>query len=129
MNDSVKILVIGLVCAVVCMILKQIGKEFIVPARLAAMLLIFGLIVGLIYPISAYIKNTMIDKVGVEYLEILLKSLGIAYVAHISSEMCRDFGEGNIASAIDIVGKIEIILLSLPLVEDITSISEELLKW
>ena len=129
MNDSVKILVIGLVSAVVCMILKQIGKEFIVPARLAAMLLIFGLIVGLIYPISAYIKNTMIDKVGVEYLEILLKSLGIAYVAHISSEMCRDFGEGNIASAIDLVGKIEIILLSLPLVEEITSISEELLKW
>ena len=64
-----------------------------------------------------------------EYLEIIIKALAIAYVTQISSELCRDCGEVGIATGIETVGKIEIIILSLPLINNIVAMSEELISW
>ena len=64
-----------------------------------------------------------------EYMEIILKTLAIAYITQISSEMCRECGENSIAFGIETVGKIEIVILSLPLINSIISMSEELLSW
>ena len=65
----------------------------------------------------------------VEYLEIILKALAIAYVTQISSEICRESGENSIAFGIETVGKIEIVILSIPLINNIISMSRELLEW
>lgn len=49
------------------------------------------------------------------YLNTIFKILGIAYLASFCAEICRDAGEGNIASKVEFAGKILILVLSIPI--------------
>jgi stage III sporulation protein AD len=49
------------------------------------------------------------------YLNTILKILGIAYLASFCSEICRDAGEGVIASRVEFAGKILILVLGIPI--------------
>ena len=129
MNDSFKICAIGIVFALVCVLIKNYRGEFLIPVRLASITIIFGVIVVLISPIIKFLNGVMGQTLPVEYMEIILKTLAIAYMTQISSELCKESGENSIAFCIETVGKIEIIVLGLPLINNIIAISRELLEW
>ena len=129
MSDSFKICAIGIIFAIVCVLIKNYRGEFLIPVRLAAIVLIFGVVVLLISPIVKFLNNIMGETLPLEYIEIILKTLAIAYMTQISSEMCRESGESSIAFGIETVGKIEIVILSLPLINNIISMAGELLEW
>lgn len=50
------------------------------------------------------------------YFKILLKIIGITYVADFSSSICQDAGYGAIAGQIEIFGKISILAISSPII-------------
>ncbi len=50
------------------------------------------------------------------YFRILLKIIGITYIADFSSSVCRDAGYGAIAGQIDLFGKISILAVSSPII-------------
>lgn len=129
MTESLKICAIGIVFAIICVLVKTYRSEFAITTRLAGIIVIFGGIIFFLSPIVEYLKKLMGQALSLEYMEIILKTLAIAYMTQLSSELCRDCGENNIASGIEIAGKIEIIILSLPLIDKIISLSEELLSW
>ncbi len=129
MSESIKLCAIGIAFAIICVLIKQYRTEFLVPTRLAAIILIAGMIIILVAPVLEFLKNLMEQALHYDYLEIIVKSLAIAYITHISSELCRDCGENGIATGIETVGKIEIIILSLPLINKMISMSEELISW
>lgn len=129
MNESIKICAIGIVCAILCVLVKNYRSDFLIPTRLTAVSIIFTLIIIFLSPLLDYIKKLMGMTLSYEYMEIIIKALGITYLVKISCEICRDCGESNIASGIEIAGKIEIMILSLPLVEKILAMSEELIAW
>ena len=129
MSDSFKICALGIVFAIVCVLIKNCRGEFLIPVRLASIILIFGALVVLISPIIKFLNNIMGQTMPLEYMEIVLKTLAIAYMTQISSELCRECGENSIAFGIETVGKIEIVILSLPLINNIISMSREFLQW
>lgn len=129
MNDSFKICAVGIIFVIICVIIKNSRSEFLVPTRLAALIVIFGVVGVLISPIIKFLNDIMGQTLPLEYMEIILKTLAIAYITQISSEMCRECGENSIAFGIETVGKIEIVILSIPLINSIISMSEELLSW
>ena len=129
MSDSFKICALGIVFAIVCVLIKNYRGEFLIPVRLASIILIFGALVVLISPIIKFLNNIMGQTMPLEYMEIVLKTLAIAYMTQISSELCRECGENSIAFGIETVGKIEIVILSLPLINNIISMSREFLQW
>jgi stage III sporulation protein AD len=49
------------------------------------------------------------------YLNTIFKILGIAYLASFCGEICRDAGEGSIASKVEFAGKILILVLAIPI--------------
>lgn len=51
-----------------------------------------------------------------EYLNILLKMIGITYICEFSAGICRDAGFQTIASQIEVFGKVCILLFGLPIV-------------
>ncbi|MDD6402489.1 MAG: SpoIIIAC/SpoIIIAD family protein [Lachnospiraceae bacterium] len=59
--------------------------------------------------IFRYVK---VDKI---YLILLLKLVGIAYVSEFGSGICKDAGYSAVASQIEIVGKLTMLLVSLPI--------------
>lgn len=129
MSDSFKICAIGIVFAMVCVLIKNYRGEFLIPTRLASIIIIFGAVTLLISPVIKFINSIMGQTISLEYMEIILKTLAIAYMTQISAEICRECGENSIAFCIETVGKIEIVILSIPLINNIISISRELLEW
>ena len=61
-------------------------------------------------------------------VSVLLKALGISLLTHASSTVCRDCGEGSIAYYVELAGKIEMLILSLPLIKGILDMAIELLE-
>ena len=50
---------------------------------------------------------------------LIFKALGICYLTQFSADICRDCGESAVASAAEIFGRIQLVLLSLPLFEEL----------
>ena len=57
----------------------------------------------------------------------ILKVLGIGYLTGITTDVCRELGSGMLASAVTLVGRIEIICVALPFFDEIVRIGGELL--
>ena len=52
---------------------------------------------------------------GSVYIGILLKMVGITYVAEFGANLCRDAGYGSVASQIEFYGKLMLLAVSIPL--------------
>lgn len=54
------------------------------------------------------------------YLLILMKMTGTAYVCEFASNLCQDAGCRTIASQVEMIGKLSMLLLSMPIVTALT---------
>ena len=63
-----------------------------------------------------------------EYFTIMLKGLSIAFLCECACDICRDCGESSIASKVEFAGKVELLLLSLPLLRSVIELSKDLLS-
>lgn len=66
-------------------------------------------IIGSIRTISKYIS---IDK---QYMVVLFKLIGIAYICEFASGISKDAGYSAVASEIELVGKLTMLMVSLPI--------------
>lgn len=60
------------------------------------------------------------------YGEPLLRGAGIAMLTEVGVEICRSLGEGNTAGYVSLLGKAEILLMTLPLYRQLL---EMVLEW
>ncbi len=78
------------------------------------------LIVSGMREISSFIN---VDKT---YIAVLIKLIGIAYICEFAAGISKDAGYGAVASQIELIGKLTMLMVSLPilmqLVESITSL-------
>ena len=51
-----------------------------------------------------------------EYITIILKIIGISYVAEFASDVCKDCGYGAMSNQIQTVGKLTVLGISMPIV-------------
>ena len=56
-----------------------------------------------------------------EYVAILLKTVGLAYLAEFGAQLCRDSGQGAAALKIEFAAKIAILMLAMPVIASIIS--------
>lgn len=119
---------IALTAAALAVLLKQYQQDFSMLVGLAAGTLILLSVVLKIQPVVAEI-NSLLSKSGVnpQYVQILLKSLGICFVTQLATDSCRDAGETAIASKVELAGKVCILLMALPLFEQVANLAIGLL--
>ena len=117
----------GVVVTLVLLVLvKEIKKEYapIMITALSVILLGFAIRRGM--PLFEYIKG-LGDGVGEEYFYVLFKCFGIAVATQMLSDMCCDFGAQSLSGKVEFVGKIGILMTTVPLVEALLELSERLL--
>ena len=49
------------------------------------------------------------------YFKLLIKIIGITYLAEFSSDLCKDAGANTLASQIELFGKLSILVLCMPI--------------
>ena len=77
----------------------------------------------------AYVRSLFSGADFGEIGSILLKALGVAFLAQICSDICRDCGENSAAAGVELVAKLEILLLCLPMLEKVLGTAREVLSW
>lgn len=61
-------------------------------------------------------------------VKIMLKSLGVSLAASLAADICRDYGEGTVSSAVNFVAKCELVLIAFPLWKSIVELAFSMLK-
>lgn len=106
---------LALIAAVLSVILKSERPEIAMEISIVTGIVIFLM---LIFKISAVLSllQEIASKVNIDfvYVTTILKIVGIAYITTFGAEVCRDAGEGAIASKIEFAGKILIMVLAIP---------------
>lgn len=115
--EIIKIIGIGLVALIVIIILRQYRPEFAVYASLIVGALILLLAMDKLTGIIQLLDN-LASKANVnnQFLSIILKITGIAFLTEFAVSICKDSGETAIASKIDLGGKVIIIAMSIPII-------------
>lgn len=115
------------VCA--ALVIKQWKSDLLPLVRVAVLVGMGALILAMLSPLIAYLKELMIQS-GIQsyHGELLFKALGIALLTQFCADVCRESGESGAASTVELTGKMEILLLCLPLLEEILSAARELLS-
>lgn len=127
--SALKICGAGILCLAAVLCVKNLKENFTHLLRFAATVIFIGAFIGMTSPLVAF-ADGLVEKSGVaEYGEVLFKALGISYLTYVTSQICRDCGETSIASGVENVGRIELLLLALPLFGDIVSSLEVMLSW
>lgn len=124
--DSAKLCMAGVAAVSVAVILKKWNADFLPLLRLAATVLFAGVILSMSAPLFSYLKQ-LTDTAGIApYAVFLLKALGIAVLCAVCADICRDAGESGIGAGVELAGKIEILILCLPLLNELLSTAKAL---
>lgn len=119
---------IGLIAAMLTLLLRELRASFALPVRLVTTLVLFGAALGLYAPILSRIGALFALGEGAALATAVLRAVGIGLICELSAAFCRDLGEGAVAEGILLFGKLDILLLALPLVDELIEIVGELLK-
>lgn len=110
----------ALIAAILAVTLKRYNQEYaVIISIIAGVVILVEILLNLtpaVQQISTLLSGTGLSS---EYAMILFKSLGICFLAQFSADSCRDAGESALASKVELAGKISILVLSLPLFENI----------
>ena len=113
--DMIKIAVMGVAAVLLSLQLRSGKREFELFIVLGACLCIFGFILTkLEVVIQAVNQMQNYVHLDVKYVAILVKMIGITYVAEFSSNLCRDAGYQAVAVQIEMFGKLSILAISMP---------------
>ncbi|ABR48648.1 Sporulation stage III, protein AD [Alkaliphilus metalliredigens QYMF] len=111
-----QVVAIGLVAAILSVVLKNQKPEIGMYISIVTGLIIFFFIATKLQAVIE-ILSQLATKINLDsvYLSTILKIVGIAYIAEFGSQVCKDAGEGLIASKIEFAGKILIMVMAVPI--------------
>ena len=121
--EIIKIIGIALIALIVIILLKQYRPEFAIYISLLTgvfiLILVMDELTGIINLLQSIANKTTINS---NFLGILLKITGIAFLSEFAVSICKDSGEAAIASKIEIGSKIIIISMSIPIISSLLEI-------
>ena len=111
---------LSIVSCIVVIVVKQYKPEFAFITTIAAGSVILFMLLGRFTSVFNELK-LISESAGIksEYMEVMLKGLGICYLTQFSSDICNDFGQSSLASKIELCGKITLAVLSIPLLKSL----------
>lgn len=119
-----------MITAILSLLIKQHRPEFAVALPMLGA-------AAIILCIAPYLKGIltmfedMANRVGLEsqYLHMVIKIIGVAYLSQFASELCRDAGEGSMASKIELAGKVMILTLSMPVIYRLLDLVSDIINF
>lgn len=121
--DIYKIVALSILAVILITILKSVKKDdFALIITIIASIILFTLVLVKLESITSLLES-LVQKSGInkEYLTLLLKVTGISYVIELATNICKDAGNSAIASKVEMLGKISIVILTIPILTSVIS--------
>ena len=109
------------------LLIRRFSPELAPPLSLCLTVLLTLAALAATVPLLSYLQELELGKFDA-YLPYLMKSVGISLISSTAADLCRDCGESSIAAKLEMLGKCEIVVLSLPLLRELLTLAEELMR-
>lgn len=126
--DTVKFALVGILCAVLTVIVKQYRPEL-------AIFVQAGGIIVLAFFSAEYLKIIM-DEADVLFgdtdiidggsLKLLIKLLAVAIITKLGSDICKDSGNSALAAVVELTGKAVMLAMCLSMIELLASVTKSM---
>ncbi len=128
--DILRISAVALVGLVALLVLRQLRPEWASLLRLGLTVILVGLLLSAVDTVVDFASDLggEVSLLPEGMWQALLKALGISVITEVAAGMCRDVGETGVATWVEAAGKLEILVLSLPLISEILTVARELLS-
>ena len=122
MEDMLRVAALAVAAALCAVVVRKNVREIGIVVALAAGAVILTVSLDAIGSVRA-LMDRLGELAGLSpaVLAPVLKTVGIAIVTKVAAEVCRDAGEGGIASFVEIAGAALALLTALPLLEAVVN--------
>ena len=125
----IKIAGIVIIALLLSVLLRNYRSEFSLLIVICASIVIFIMISEDLHTIVMRFSEITEGVTGTkQYINLMLKVLGISLIAQLLSDLCRDSGESALATQTETAAKVIILIISFPLFESVIEIVTGLLK-
>ena len=121
--EIIKIIGIALIALIIIIMLKQYRPEYAVFISILTGVLILFLVMDRLTGIINLIESIQSKfSINTQFIAVLIKITGIAFLSEFAVSICKDSGEVAIASKIELGSKIIIISMSIPIISSLLEI-------
>lgn len=126
--EIMKIVAVGIVAAVLAVLLREERPEIAFIVSIVTGLVIFVFIISKLNSVITVLKY-FAGKANIDvlYFSTILKVIAIAYITEFGAQICRDAGEGGIASKIELSGKVLIMVIAIPILAALMDIMTKII--
>lgn len=116
MEEIVKVGILGILGILIAIQFKSSKPEYAIYIGVALSILIFGYALNELQAMMGSLSwmGRLFEGYG-EYLNILMKVIGITYLCELCAGICKDAGFSSIAQQIEVLGKLSVMLAGLPI--------------
>lgn len=108
---------LGILTIMVAMAMRQGKAEFSIFVSFTGSILIAWIALQLLDGIvGSFERLERLLSIDMEYIALLMKMIGVTYLSEFSSSLCRDAGYSAVAGQIELVGKLTILTIGMPIV-------------
>lgn len=116
---------VGMLVTAGAVLLKNFGFKGAGIFTAASIALILSSVLS---PLSAVFSsfNETLPSELLPYTEAAVKAVGIGYLSGVCAEIARELGEGGVGKAVLLVARVELVLISIPFIEEVMTLAKEL---
>lgn len=128
MEDVIRVAAVCAVCTLLAVLLKKNAPEYALALAAAVCAAALAALAGPVREVLALIGE-MLTWTGLpeEIFLPLMKTVGIAVVCRLGTELCRDGGQSAMAAVVEMAGALGAILVALPLFRSVWEMLQSLL--
>lgn len=128
MSDVIKVAAAGIIAAVCAMVVRKQAPELAILLTICAGALILLYCSGAMAVVTEFFDD-LVEAGGLTsgVVAPVVKVTGIAIVARLSADFCRDAKEGGLATAVEMAGSVLALLTIVPLMSGVLDLLKELL--
>ena len=114
--EIIKLIGVAILAMTICLIIRPKRPEM---ANFIAIIAGVTILLSVIFKLNFIIESiqNLAQKANIPsvYITLIIKLIGIAYLMEFAIQLCKDCGEGNIASKLEFGGKIIVMTMSFPI--------------
>lgn len=121
--NIIPMLVFAIITIILAAIIKEYRPEFTALIIMMSGIIFFTYICSGVINIFDYFRD-LCNYVGIDivYIEVMFKIIGISYMSEFVSSLCKDAGQSSVAVKVDIVGKLVVLSVSLPIFKELLNL-------
>ena len=114
--EVMQLIGIAIISTTLCLVIKKERPEIAMfIAILTGIAILFSVIFKLNFIVESIQDLAQKANIPTMYISLIIKLIGIAYLMEFAIQLCKDCGEGNIASKLEFGGKIIVMSMSFPI--------------